>query len=78
QTPSSPTIPYLLPAPLVYFYSASVVCFYSALDKVGGEIDTEVLEKLHPRSVVNLLSAIFNLYWPAFPSAPSSPCGGHD
>ncbi|MGA9793182.1 MAG: hypothetical protein WBQ43_21030, partial [Terriglobales bacterium] len=34
QTPSSPTIPYLLPAPLVYFYSASVVCFYSALDRI--------------------------------------------
>ena len=33
QTPSSPTIPDLLPAPLVYYYSASVVCFYSALDR---------------------------------------------
>src|ERR1022692_2230676 len=32
QTPSSPTIPDLLPSPLVYFYSAPVVWFYSALD----------------------------------------------
>src|SRR3974390_220753 len=32
QPPSSPTNPDLLPAPLVYFYSAAVVWFYSALD----------------------------------------------
>jgi hypothetical protein len=33
QTPSSPTIPNLLPVALVYLYSASVVWFYSALDR---------------------------------------------
>jgi hypothetical protein len=30
---TGPSNPDLLPAPLVYHYSASVVCFYSALDK---------------------------------------------
>src|SRR3974390_3085681 len=33
QTPSSPTNPDLLPAPLVYFYSAALVWFCSALDR---------------------------------------------